>query len=119
MKTPMLFTKKSQLPKGEMEWYNLKGKRVVVRKDMDADPSEGTVSNQTIQGTVVGTLGSGVDTEGDVSKFFFYVLLSENGVLYVFECVSDFELRLNPELKQYESESTVREWHLKEVMGLK
>lgn len=119
MKTPMLFTKKSQLPKGEMDWYNLRGKRVVVSKDMDTDPSTGTVSNQTIQGTVVGTLGSGVDTEGDVSEFFFYVLISENGVLYVFECISDFELLFNPEAKQFESDNTVKEWHLKEVMTLK
>lgn len=118
MKTPMLFTKKSQLPKGEMEWYTLRGKRVVVRKDMDSDPSEGSVSDQTIQGIVVGTLGAGVDSENDVSRFFFYVLINENGVLYVFECVSDFELKFNTELRQFESDSTVREWHLKEVMRL-
>lgn len=115
----MLFTRKSQLPKGEMEWYVLRGRRVVVRKDMDSDPSEGTVSNQTIQGTVVGTLGAGVDSEGDVSRFFFYVFISENGLLYVFECASDFELQFNGELRQFESDSTVKEWHLKEVMSLK
>lgn len=118
MMTPMLFTKKNQLPKGEMDWNALKGKRVVVRKDMDSDPSEGTVSNQTIQGNVVGTLACGIDSEGDWTRFIFYVLVSENGVLYVFEQTSDYSFEFNSETRQFESDTIVKEWHLREVLSL-
>lgn len=118
MLTPMLITKKSQLPKGEREWYNLRGKEIVVLKDIDSDTVGNATLDQAIKGTVVGTLGGGLDSDGDATRFFYNVLVRSNDTMYVFEAVSDFTLEYNTEFRQWEGEATSKEWHLKEAMPL-